>query len=423
MTYPPEAPISIGYCTNVFSGVSLGDILDQLDVSGGYWSKMRSSPNNQPVGLWLPARSAQEVLQTRALYPTDSMKNNLYPALETLREVCTRSQLEIYSINGFPFGKFHNHVIKEQVFFPDWTNVDRLNYTLNLLEIASCIAKPDQDIGISTVPISWKPLFNFQEHASLVLSHLLKVCEYIHRWENEKGVKLHLDLEPEPFGFLETSEEVVAFYKDLLLGTGAKMLQKQLNLTLDKAEELILDKIRICYDTCHAAVEFESPDQILKNYRALGIQVGKVQISSALSIHLNRGRCTDGTRPSETLKLFSDQNYLHQVIGYDLNHQRRVYTDLPLAIQDWEENQVSGDFRIHFHVPIYLDSYGPLKTTQDHIFDLISENHKNPICPYWEVETYTWDVLPELFKSEPLELRMLGEMKWLSSLLSIERVE
>ena len=87
------------------------------------------------------------------------------------------------------------------------------------------------------------------------------------QFENETGIKAHLSIEPEPHCVLEKSSDVVQFYKTLIS-------------TSKVSEIILLDKLRICYDTCHAAIQFEEPHAILESYQKLGIQIGKVQIST-----------------------------------------------------------------------------------------------------------------------------------------------
>lgn len=38
----------------------------------------------------------------------------------------------VFTMNGFPYGGFHNTVVKDEVHAPDWTTVERVDYTLRL---------------------------------------------------------------------------------------------------------------------------------------------------------------------------------------------------------------------------------------------------------------------------------------------------
>ena len=175
------------------------------------------------------------------------------------------------------------------------------------------------------------------------------------------------------------------------------------------AEQLILDKIRICYDTCHAAVMFETPESILGNYEKLGIRVGQVQISSGL---VCQPRAIDTFKESgafSLLKELSFDRYLHQVVGKDpRNGKFEFYSDLHEALLTWERGNVGvNEYRVHYHVPIFLERLEFLGTTQSHILDLLKLAKSRPITNHWEVETYTWLVLLKNFTSpneNPLSL-------------------
>jgi rRNA pseudouridine-1189 N-methylase Emg1 (Nep1/Mra1 family) len=43
----------------------------------------------------------------------------------------------VFTINGFPYGEFHNTCVKEKVFLPDWSSEERLEYTNVLFNILS----------------------------------------------------------------------------------------------------------------------------------------------------------------------------------------------------------------------------------------------------------------------------------------------
>src|ERR1043166_9853046 len=49
----------------------------------------------------------------------------------------------IFTINGFPFGKFHGTRVKEQVYLPDWTSQERLAYTNLLFDILTQLLPAD----------------------------------------------------------------------------------------------------------------------------------------------------------------------------------------------------------------------------------------------------------------------------------------
>ena len=78
----------------------------------------------------------------------------------------------------------------------------------------------------------------------------------------------------------------------------------------------------------------------------------------------------------------------------------------------------------HFHVPIFLERFGHLRTSQDDTLDCLRFlNHSDKIdfTGHLEVETYAWDVLPKSLVSLKLSEGIAREIEWLQS--SIQKRE
>ena len=56
----------------------------------------------------------------------------------------------VFTINGFPYGGFHNQNVKDAVHQPDWSTTDRLTYTKRLFLILSTLLPDGMDGGVST---------------------------------------------------------------------------------------------------------------------------------------------------------------------------------------------------------------------------------------------------------------------------------
>src|SRR5206468_12928395 len=133
-------------------------------------------------------------------------------------------------------------------------------------------------------------------------------------------------------------------------------------------EETVRRHIRICHDICHAAVMFEDQEEVLRKYAAAGIQVGKVQVSAALRMELDLFEPPAAEARNAAIKQlsqFAEDRYLHQTVvrrdGGDV-----FYEDLRPAL-DAEAVDPRGEWRVHFHVPIYLKEFGRLRSTQEQI--------------------------------------------------------
>jgi sugar phosphate isomerase/epimerase len=349
--------------------------------------KARLSPDDLfGLGLRLSALAAREAIE-RGHIPR-------------FRNFLDSSGLYVAIINGYPYGEFHGAAVKDQVFAPDWTSESRLNYTLDLLGVLTGLLPEGMDGGISTMPLSYKPWHKTAAWEAIV-RNLARLTETMARLHRMSGKLIHLDIEPEPDGLIENTGEVIRFYNDWLLPVGGPMLATALDVSEDRARQVLLDHIRICFDSCHIAVEYENPADALARLRAAGIQIGRVQLSSALKVHL----------PADTERLvpFADSTYLHQVIedrGVCLHH----YPDLPQALAAPAE-PAATQWRIHFHVPLFTAEYDGFESTQEDVRAVLALAVRHGFTRHLEIETYTWDVLPAALKLDMLD-SITREFQW-----------
>jgi hypothetical protein len=301
-------------------------------------------------------------------------------------------------LNGFPYGDFHRQVVKGKVHFPDWTTDDRRDYTIRSFRILAELLPEKVDGGISTSPISYRHWFKTQEELEQVMEtatqNLLEVVAELAIIEKETGKLLHLDIEPEPDGILENSDEMIWLFNNWLIPRGISFLCDRFGISVIAAEEMIKRHIQVCYDVCHFAIVYEGPADTFAKFEAEGIRVGKIQISSALKVLIPEG-LEAKLEIIQKLKPFAESTYLHQVVGRDQNQVLNSYSDLPKAIEKLAGTK-DEEWRIHFHVPIFLEDYGALSSTQSAIKIVLNQILKNPhITNHLELETYTWEVLPE----------------------------
>jgi hypothetical protein len=110
------------------------------------------------------------------------------------------------------------------------------------------------------------------------------------------------------------------------------------------------------------------------------------------------------------LRAFADDVYLHQVIARLPDGDLRRYKDLPSALRS---NDSAEEWRVHFHVPLYAELSEPLKTTIDHVNQVLDWLRANPdACSHLEMETYTWQVLPDPLRSASLTSQLIREYEW-----------
>ena len=379
------APYSTGYCTNVHAGATLAQMRANLERHA-LGVKERYSPQRpMGVGLWLSAKAADELLLTHG---------------ETeFADWLAERGLVPYTLNGFPFGDFHQDVVKHRVYEPTWWQPERLHYTMQLVEIHDALLPAGMEGSISTLPIAWGQPCPDREQLEIAANHLRQAAQWMHRLEEESGRLIYLCLEPEPGCVFSFADDAVHFFQWQLFGR--------------EDEELVRRHIRICHDICHAAVMFEDQAEVLAKYAAAGMQVGKIQVSAALAMDLElfEPPAAEARRAAvKQLAQFAEDRYLHQTVvhrgGEDV-----FYEDLPPALAA-ESLDLHGEWRVHYHVPIYLNEFGRLHATQEQIRQCLVAARLHTTCRHYEVETYAWGVLPAELRQAELAAGIAEELKW-----------
>lgn len=371
------------YCTNIHPGESWKDTFENLKEFIPRIKKELSP--NQPFGIGL--RSSHEASLNLA------KPENLDEFKTWLKE----NDCYVFTLNGFPYGGFHRQVVKDEVHQPDWTTPERLAYTGRLFDILSDLLPEGMDGGISTSPLSYRHWHKTKSDLEKAIKkstiHLAKIAGKLYTIQQKTGKLLHLDIEPEPDGILENTQEVIDFYKNQLVPIGSEYLEKELGLNSQEAEKCLKEHIRICYDVCHFAVVYENPEDVFKAFDAEGIKIGKIQISAALKADIPQNK-NEKKELEALIAPFSESTYLHQVVAKGQNNQLTSFTDLPEAMNTLGSTKAL-EWRIHYHVPIFLSDYGKISSTQSDILEVLKYISKKKVCNHLEVETYTWEVLPE----------------------------
>ncbi|WP_282163304.1 metabolite traffic protein EboE [Ulvibacterium marinum] len=383
------------YCTNIHPGSNWESTFNSLKeyVPG---IKAEVSPD-QPFGLGLR-------LSNKASEELDEGEH-----LMEFKEWLTQHDLYVFTMNGFPYGNFHDERVKEEVHTPDWTTRERVTYTKRLFEQLAELLPSGMSGGISTSPVSYKYWHASEELKKKAFEtgaeHLAEIVLQLGDLESTTGKYLHLDIEPEPDGLLENSEEVVHFFAEYLLPIAIPLLQDRIGITADEAEGLIKKHITVCYDICHFSLAYEEPEYTFQKFADVGIQIGKIQVSAALKILFDEEN-QDAIWAS--LARFDEPTYLHQVTEKKVG-KVKTYNDLPIVL---EQKSDFTELRAHFHVPIFLERFDTLFSTQDHILKVIDYLKKHAVSEHLEIETYTWDVLPKALKRE-LSESIIREINWL----------
>jgi len=372
--------IHLAYCTNVHRG---GDWPETFRSLNEHTLRVRDrvgAGRPYAIGLRLGDAASRQLGQAGEL--------------ERFRAWLDENNCYIFTINGFPHGDFHGKRIKEQVYQPDWTTPERVEYTRRLFDILAELAPADAGGSVSTVPCSFKEFITGDEQVEAMRRNVWEVVEHIDVLSEKTGKDLHLGLEPEPLCYLETTEEMIQFYRQLRDDR--------------PGDDRLAKRLGINYDTCHLAVEFEEAAAALDSLAAEGIRISKLHFSSALKVQPS-AETLDG------LAGFAEDIYFHQVVARSADSALTRYRDLPDALAAAARGETAGDteWRIHFHVPLHCPPTVLFDTTADQLQQAIGVLGANPaLCSHIEMETYTWEVLPDEMKQRDVVDQLVGEYDW-----------
>jgi len=382
----------LSYCSNIHPGESWAQTQRNLyDNLPGIRSEL-APQHDFGIGLRLSAQAAAELGHPEALAEFSDFLSN--------------EPFYLFTINGFPYGPFHGEIVKEDVYLPDWQNPERLRYTNELASLLVQLLPDDVTGSISTVPGAFKASVNSEADVQSMMHNLVQHAAHLIELKRSTGKHICLALEPEPCCFLETIDETCEFFTHSLFSTEAcKLLSSLTGMDSSQASTALHEHLTVCLDVCHAAVEFENAKACLEQLQHAEVAVGKLQISSALRFE------TVNEKTKALLSPFQDNVYLHQVVGRSDTRLTR-FTDLHEAFDSLDTGVSFDEWRVHFHVPVFLDQFGDYQSTQFFLKDMLKLHKSNPISEHLEVETYTWSVLPPLLKSENMQQAIIRELKW-----------
>jgi sugar phosphate isomerase/epimerase len=367
--------VHLTYCTNIHAGQSWQDIRASLDE---YVPAIKSTvAPSQPmgIGLRLSGEAAAVARQPEAL--------------ASFRDQLSVLGAYVFTINAFPFGPFHGVRVKEDVYLPDWRDRERVAFTANSAAVLAGILPDGIEGSISTVPGAFKPNGRSSEAVAAMARNLMMAVADLVDLKRRTGKHIALALEPEPCCFLETTDESIAFFEGALLKPETlDMLGGITGVGRSEAEILLRRHLGICYDVCHGSVEYEDTVAALDRLLAAGIAIPKIQLSAAMRIPAMTKGLIDA------VMRYNDGVYLHQSIVRSGDNLSR-HVDLPDAMTAFGEGQADGEWRIHCHVPVFLADLGEISSTRNDLVATLAALRQRTRSSHLEVETYTWDVLPD----------------------------
>lgn len=394
--------MQIGYCCNVHPGTNLGEVQESLLKYSSAVKQQVSPDHPLPVGLWISATAAQELDDDRRC--------------QDFRRFLEANELMPYTLNGFPFGDFHQPVVQYEVYKPTWADPSRLDYTLQLVQILDALLPRGAFGTISTLPLGWPVGHGSEANFFLKCAeHLNHLVQRLAELEESTGRRIIACLEPEPGCVLDSADDVAALFEDYLDSESVA------------GREQVRRYLGVCHDVCHSAVMFESQKKAVEIYRQSGISLAKVQISSSVELDFDHLTISQQKAALNELGAFAEPKYLHQTV-WQHHGKLHFFANLDQALLAIRQRQtslmntpqiLSGKLRVHFHVPVFADRLGLLSTTQTDIQEFLTvarEANLNSI--HFEVETYAWNVLPIQWQPGSLADGIAREIKWLSANLS-----
>lgn len=356
--------------------------------------KERVAPNERfGVSLRLSAASAEQLVNS----PRERGE---------LKAFLDANDMYLYTVNAFPYGPFKNTVVKEQVYEPDWRSEERTQYTINVAEILAEIAPDDVEPSIQSPPLGFKPRVTGPEVEAAFARNIRRVAAHLARLEARTGKTVTLALEPEPYCYLETTEETIRFFQNhLRTEASVDELARDLGIASGEARAVLRKHVGTVYDICHQAVEFENISQSLQSLVDAEIAVFKLQEAAAVMMP----EVTQAT--VDALKAYSDTVYLTQTVEKKDGKLTR-FLNLQDAFAAFEKDPGPREWRTHFHVPVFLEDLGDFKTTRFAIEEALAFHKANPLSGQLEIETYTWDVLPDHLKTGDIVDYVTREIEW-----------
>ena len=376
MRLDSPSPIHLTYCLNVHPGETLADHQRAIDEFATPIGRAVAGDAPFALGLRFGVTAAAELAEPAAL---DALKQQLDLA-----------NTYAMTVNGFPYGAFHNQRVKTDVYLPDWSTDARREYTIQLANILAALLPADQRGTISTVPLAFKTTATPLEAMVQQLADTLLALAEIERRTDRQ---VQLALEPEPGCLLETTDEVIAFFTGpLARACPAELLQRHLG---------------VCFDTSHQAVEFEDLSESVDALTAASVSIAKVQLSSA-------AKFLPATMDRTALAPLADDVYLHQTSILHADGAVTRFVDLPDALAC---DEPGVEWRVHYHMPLFAAHLGELATTRDLLTGRFAQQLGGGICDQIEVETYTWSLLPGGMDPQSLTDNLIRELQWARELI------
>ena len=267
------------------------------------------------------------------------------------------------------------------VYLPAWHESDeRKNFTcasidlLTQLAVAAVgnrgdprLASAATDFVSASVPFgALKPVTMAQ-----IAPNILACAEHARQLHQRTGIRCVVALEPEPGLTVETTGEVLEFFRA-------------------HVPEKLRSYLGVNFDLSHQLVEFEDLAASVRAIQDAGILLAKIHVTCAAEL-------------PELKPFYEDSIYLHQTTGADATGQRKFFS------LDWPTQFPPGltTYRVHYHLPVFPSE---LPSTLRQVEQFLTG--PLPECPLI-IETYTWP--QQLRGRDRLVDNICREIEWVRS--------
>ncbi len=377
------------------------------------WEQLWKSVNTYLPAVkarFAPSQKFGVCLRTSA--PSAEMLTQDPTKVADLKQFFKDQDLYLYTANAFVYGVFKKQVIKEDVYEPDWQTPERREYTKQVANLLAELAPEGVNPSIQSAPLGFKPKGTGPDIAKAYTDNVVDVVAHLVKLEKDTGKIVTLGLEPEPRCFLETTDETITYFQDYLFAPQtAEQLAKKAGIHAADAAAAMKKFMGVVFDIGHQSVGYEDIPASLHKLVAAGVPIVKLQ--EAASMHI-----PDVTQEKvDALQAFAKTIYLSQTCQRK-DGETQWFLNLEDAFEDFAKNPGPREWRTHFHVPVFLTELGHgFGTTRFGLEQALAVHKKTPLSTHLEIETYTWDVLPDHLKTGDIVEYVTRELEWVKGQL------
>ena len=296
---------------------------------------------------------------------------------------------------------------------PDWRTEERTQYTINVADVLADVCAGGLAPSIQSAPLGFKPRVTGPDVIAAYTEHVLRVVAHLIGIEARTGKTVTLALEPEPYCFLETTDETIDYFTNYIhTGRSAERLAKLANIPISDAIGALRRHLGIVFDIGHQSVGFEDIPVSLQKLVDAGDSdpetAGSGGDAHAAGDRRNRrgpGALRQDGVPSQTVE--------------KKDGKLTKFLNLEDAFAARKKDPGPREWRTHFHVPVFLDDLGgDFGTTRFALEQALKMHKEKPLSGQLEIETYTWDVLPDHLKTGDIVDYVCREIEWVRGQLA-----